>query len=290
MSIEIKNLNFIYDKGLVYEKKALININMEIPDHGIIGIIGHSGSGKSTLIQHFNGLIMPKEKGTVIVDGQDLLSIEGSFSLIRQKVGIVFQYPETQLFEETVKKELSFGPKNIGFSEDEIEPIIKNALNLVGLDYYKYAERSPLMLSGGEKRKVAIADILAMKPKYLVLDEPTSGLDPIAKKELMENIENIQKNEGMAVVIVSHDMEEIAQLADYVYVMNQAEVVLQGDVLDVFTHVKLLNELHLGVPETIQVLNRLHEIDSNVDIRHIDVEESVVEIKRFLERKKNYAV
>lgn len=290
MSIKINNLNFVYDKDLIYEKKALINVNMEIKNEGIIGIIGHSGSGKSTLIQHFNGLIMPTESGTVIVDDQDLYTIKGSLSSIRKKVGIVFQYPETQLFEETVEKELSFGPKNIGMSEEEIKSTIKTSLELVGLDFDKYAKRSPFTLSGGEKRKVAIADMLAMKTDYLVLDEPTAGLDPIARKELLENIKLIQKNQGISIIVVSHDMEEIAHLSDYIYVMNESEIVLQGLPIEVFSNVKKLNELHLGVPETIRLLEQLRQKDSETNINHLEVKEAVEEIKKFLERKKKNAV
>ncbi|MCK5848420.1 MAG: energy-coupling factor transporter ATPase [Caldisericia bacterium] len=290
MSIKINNLNFIYDKDLIYEKKALINVSMEIQNEGIIGIIGHSGSGKSTLIQHFNGLIMPQEENKVIVDGQDLYTIKGSLSSIRKKVGIVFQYPETQLFEETVKKELSFGPKNIGMSEEEIDNAIRTSLKLVGLDFDKYAERSPFTLSGGEKRKVAIADMLAMKTDYLVLDEPTAGLDPIARKELLENIKSIKKNQGISVIVVSHDMEEIAYLSEYIYVMNESKIVLRGTPIEVFSNVKQLNELHLGVPETIKLLEQLRQKDNKINIKHLQIEEAVEEIEKFLERNKKNAV
>ncbi len=285
MSIQIKNLNFTYDKGLVYEKQALVDVSMLIPDTGITGIIGHSGSGKSTLIQHFNALIAPQEENTVLVDDQDLFTAEGSLSWLRKKVGMVFQYPENQLFEETVQKELSFGPKNCGLSEEEIDHLSRQSLELVGLQYEEYFERSPFMLSGGEKRKVAIADILAMNPKYLILDEPTAGLDPVARKELLENIIRIQKNQNMSVVIVSHDMEEIAEVSDYVYVMNKGRIQLQGKALDVFVQKEQLHNLHLSVPETIEILSYLHHQDTSVNIRHTEVPDTCEEIMQFVKRR-----
>ncbi|MDD4029078.1 MAG: ATP-binding cassette domain-containing protein [Caldisericia bacterium] len=286
MPIQINHLSFTYDKGLVYEKEALKDITMTIPDQGIIGIIGHSGSGKSTLIQHFNGLILPQKKNTILVDGTDLYKVEGSLSWLRKKVGLVFQYPENQLFEETIEKELAFGPKNLGIPEKDIPSLIRHSLELVGLKAEEYLDRSPFTLSGGEKRKIAIADILAMNPTYLVLDEPTAGLDPVARKELLLNIVQIQKQQNMTVVIVSHDMEEIASVSEYVYVMSESEIKVQGPTLDVFSQCNTLRELQLDVPEPIQILSTLQKVDPEVCIRHVDVQGTTQEILSFLERKR----
>ncbi len=287
MSIQVNQLHFTYDKGLVYEKEALRNITMTIPDEGIIGIIGHSGSGKSTLIQHFNGLILPQRKNTILVDSVDLFTVEGSLSWLRKKIGLVFQYPENQLFEETVEKELAFGPKNLGIPEKDIPSLIRHSLELVGLDYDDYFDRSPFALSGGEKRKVAIADILAMNPSYLVLDEPTAGLDPVARKELLQNIRQIQRQQNMTVIMVSHDMEEIASVSEYVYVMSEAEIKLEGPTLDVFTQYEKLRQLQLDVPEQIEILSYLKLQDSSVNIHHVDIEETSQEIQAFLRRKRD---
>jgi len=288
MPININNLSFTYDQGLAFEKNALININFHVEKGEIIGIIGQSGSGKSTLIQHLNGLIKPQSKGVVIVDGIDLADPATDLSKIRQQVGIVFQYPETQLFEESIEKDVAFGPKNLGFSKEEIEVLVKDSLSLVGLDYTKYVGRSPLLLSGGEKRRVAIAGILAMKPEYLVLDEPTAGLDPFAKEEILKEIIRINQSRNTAVILVSHDMDEIAEIAERIYVLKKGSIVLEGSTETVFSNFEYMESLGLSLPETMKILHELSLCYNGISLHKFNMNETVDEIIKYLNYKKNH--
>jgi energy-coupling factor transport system ATP-binding protein len=286
MSILVKNLSYIYDQGLTYEKKALINISFRVNDGEIVGIIGQSGSGKSTLVQHLNGLIKPDHKDQVIIDGLDLSDKDTNLTKIRQKVGIVFQYPEMQLFEETVEKDVAFGPKNLGFSKEEIHELVIDSLKLVGLDYENYIGRSPLLLSGGEKRRIAIAGILAMKPDYLILDEPTAGLDPIAKEELLKEIVSINKTRKAAVVLVSHDMDEIAEITNRIYVLKKGIIVLEGPTNQVFKNYDMMEELGLSLPESMRVLHQISNRSNDIRLDKFGLQETTDEIVRFYNNRK----
>lgn len=284
MPIEVKNLTFIYDEGFVFAKKALDNVSINIEESEIVGIIGHTGSGKSTLVQHLNGLIKPKKPDSVIVDGVDIFDANVNLKEIRQKVGLVFQYPEMQLFEETVEKEIAFGPKNLGISDEKIKERVKEALEMVSLDYHKYKDRSPFLLSGGEKRRIAIAGILAMKPKYFILDEPTAGLDPWVRVEILKELQNINYR-GTTIVIVSHDMDEISKIAKRIYVLNSGQVALSGTSKYVFSQFDKINELGLSLPQITEILYLLNSKFGEVDFTELDISKAVEEILMALERK-----
>ena len=233
MIMKIENLNYIYNPNTPFEKKALDNINLEINQGEFIGLIGHTGSGKSTLVQHLNRLLKPTS-GKIIIDGVDITNKEANLKEIRQKVGLVFQYPEHQLFEETIYKDIAFGPKNLGLNEEQVRERVKEAMELVGLDYEELKDRSPFELSGGQKRRVAIAGVLAMKPKILVLDEPTAGLDPRGRDEILGEIQQLYEKENMTIILVSHSMEDIAKLVNRILVMHRGKVVIDGKTRDVF--------------------------------------------------------
>uniref|UniRef100_UPI00289886B4 energy-coupling factor transporter ATPase n=1 Tax=Aminipila sp. TaxID=2060095 RepID=UPI00289886B4 len=225
MSIQIKNLKHVYSEGMPFESIALDDISFEINDGEFVGIIGHTGSGKSTLVQHFNGLLKPKS-GEIVVHGVNIAGQGVSMREIRKKIGLVFQYPEYQLFEETVKQDVVFGPLNLGLNQEEAERSAKEAIQLMSLDYEEIGERSPFELSGGQKRRVAIAGVIAMKPEVLILDEPTAGLDPKAHRELLDVIRNIHKEQNNILILVSHNMQDIADLADKVIVMDKGRLAM----------------------------------------------------------------
>ena len=247
MPIEIKNLSHTYMKGTVGQRRALKDISLTINEGEFWGVIGHTGSGKSTLLQHIGG-IMPPEEGSVIVDGYDFADkkqrIEG-----RKKVGLVFQYPEYQLFEETVAKDVAYGPTNMKLGKEEIDARVHEAMDLMGLDYDKFAEKSPFELSGGEKRRAALAGIIAMKPEYLVLDEPMAGLDPAGRKAILETLDEIRRDTGCAVIMVSHSMEDVARHSRRIAVMNDGAIVATGTPEEVFGGSLPLEELGLDLPE-----------------------------------------
>ncbi len=280
MSIQIKNLSFVYDKGLSFEKTALTNVSIDVQEGEIVGIIGHTGSGKSTLIQHMNGLIKPLEKDKVYVDGEDLFDQKKEIHVICQKVGMVFQYPEMQLFEETVEKDVGFGPKNLGLNEKEIQERVVEALEMVDLDYEKMKHRQPFFLSGGEKRRVAIAGILAMKPKYLILDEPTAGLDPFTREQILDEVMMINKEKGITIIMVSHDMDEISRLSDNLYVMHQGVIALSGKTKEVFAQYDKINELGLMIPQVTEILLGLSKCWKEIDYSIFNLDEAVKEIIR----------
>lgn len=264
MSIEVKNLTYIYDPGTPNEKTALSNINLTIRKGEFVGIIGHTGSGKSTLIQHLNGLVKPTS-GNIVYNGEDIFeepiakskkqarALKGAkMKRIRQKIGLVFQYPEHQLFEMTVAKDIAFGPTNMGLEQEEIDRRVDEAMKMVGLDK-KYKEKSPFELSGGQKRRVAIAGVLAMQPDYLILDEPTAGLDPKGRDDILSQIQSLQKEKGITVILVSHSMEDVAKYVDRIIAMGKGRVQFDGTPEDVFAHAEELKQIGLGVPQVTEL-------------------------------------
>jgi energy-coupling factor transport system ATP-binding protein len=259
MSVEIKNLSHTYSEGSPFEFKALKDINITIDDGSFIGIIGHTGSGKSTLIQHLNGLLIPTS-GTVLVDGKDIFATKKSdMILLRHHIGLVFQYPEHQLFEETVQKDVAFGPKNQGLSDEEIDQRVRQSIKMVGLDFEEVKDKSPFELSGGQMRRVAIAGVLAMEPSVLILDEPTAGLDPRGREEILAQIKALHAQKQITVILVSHSMEDIGKMVDKILVMNEGEVVFFDTPNHVFTEITTLESIGLAVPEVTYLMRRLKE-------------------------------
>lgn len=258
MSIIVRHLTHIYSKGLPGETVALDDVSFEVASGECIGIIGHTGSGKSTLLQHMNGLLKP-HSGEIIVS--DMNIGDGSVKKvdISKNVGLVFQYPEYQLFEETVAKDVAFGPRNLGVPEDEIPGIVRESIELLGLDYDAVAEKSPFELSGGQKRRVAIAGVLAMKPKVLILDEPTAGLDPASKRDMLEVIKKLRQERNLIVVFVSHNMKDIAELSDRIIVMNGGKLVMNGRPKEVFARASELKSMGLSVPPVTEILYEVSE-------------------------------
>lgn len=256
MSIEIKELTHIYDQGSPYQTSALDNVSLEIQAGEILGLIGHTGSGKSTLIQHMNGLLKATS-GTIRIDGEDITLRGARLDAVRKKVGLVFQYPEYQLFEETIAKDVAFGPSQQGLSESEITERVKEAMTIVGLDYESFKDRSPFELSGGQRRRAAIAGILAMDPQYLILDEPTAGLDPQGREDVLGQIMALHQRKGIAVILVSHSMEDIAKLVDRIIVMDKGKIALSGTPAEVFRHAEELKTIGLGVPQVTELASAL---------------------------------
>lgn len=263
MSIKIENLNHVYMPKTPFEKIALNNINCEIKDGEFIALIGHTGSGKSTFIQHLNGLLSPTS-GNIIVDGINIADKKVKLSDIRKKVGLVFQYPEYQLFEETIEKDIEYGPRNLGISEEEISNRVKRSMEMVGLDYETYKDKSPFDLSGGQKRRVAIAGVIAMEPKVLILDEPTAGLDPKGREDILAQIRILHKEYGMTIIMVSHSMEDVAKIADRVIVMNSGEIVLDGEIAEVFKEIEILEKIGLAVPQVTYLIRELRKKGFNI--------------------------
>lgn len=286
MIIKIDRLNFVYNPNTPFERKALDNINLEIKEGEFIGLIGHTGSGKSTLVQHLNGLIKPTS-GDIIIDGRNISKKDGSLKEVRQKVGLVFQYPEYQLFEETIYKDIAFGPKNLNLSEEEIHQRVKESMEIVGLDYEKLKDRSPFELSGGQKRRVAIAGVIAMKPKVLILDEPTAGLDPHGRDEILGEIQDIFKKQGITIILVSHSMEDVAKLVDRILVMDKGKLVMDGATREVFKNSEKLEEIGLGIPQITKFMRKFKAKGKDVRDDILTVEEAKVEIIRYLRSKEN---
>lgn len=254
--IKAENVNYIYQQGMPFERQALYDVNIEIEDGSLVALIGHTGSGKSTLIQHFNALVKPTS-GKIIINGIDVTAPKGDLRLVRKTVGLVFQYPEHQLFEETVYKDIAFGPKNMGFSDEEIDKRVRESAALVGLKE-KHLTRSPFDLSGGQKRRVAIAGVLAMNPKVLILDEPTAGLDPKGRDEILATIKKLhEENKEMIIIFVSHSMEDVAKTAERVIVMNDGHVEMQGTVAEVFAQAEHLQKIGLNVPQVTLLTDKL---------------------------------
>lgn len=272
MAIKVENLNYIYGQGTAFEQHALKDVSFEIPDHQFVGLIGHTGSGKSTLIQHLNGLIRPSS-GTIWFNGTDIYSEGYSLKQLRSKVGLVFQYPEHQLFEIDVFSDVCYGPRNLGLTEEEVKERAKEALQLVGLKE-KYWEQSPFELSGGQKRRVAIAGVLAMRPEVLILDEPTAGLDPRGRDEILDQIEELHNKQGMTIILVSHSMEDIARYADRLMVMNHGEKAFDGAPKEVFDHYKELETMGLAAPQVTYISHALKEEGFPIEGRITTVEEA----------------
>lgn len=284
MSIQVRNLSHIYAKGMPDEQVALDNVNFEIYDKEVVGVIGHTGSGKSTLLQHLNGLLKP-ETGTIVIEDTDITAPGVSMREIRKKVGLVFQYPEYQLFEETVEKDVEFGPKNLGLSDAEITERVKESLELVGIDYETFKDRSPFELSGGQKRRVAIAGVLAMNPSVLILDEPTAGLDPGAHRDILEMIKKVHERQENIILFVSHNMADVAELSDKVLVMNDGKLELFGTPEDVFAQQERLESMGLNVPPVTALMSELNRNGADVKQGIWSVKEAKEEIYNYLQRK-----
>lgn len=280
MSIKAEHLNYIYGQGTAFEQYALKDVNLEIRDGEFVGLIGHTGSGKSTLIQHFNGL-MKATSGTVCYNGQNIYGEGYDLKALRSHVGLVFQYPEHQLFEIDVFTDVCFGPKNQGLSKEEAGIRAREALALVGLDESFY-KQSPFELSGGQKRRVAIAGVLAMKPDVLILDEPTAGLDPKGRDEILDEIERLHREKGMTIILVSHSMEDIAKYVDRILVMNHGEKVFDDTPKEVFKHYKELEAIGLAAPQITYVVHTLREHGVPIDNNITTVEEARDEILKLL--------
>ena len=284
MSIKIENLTHVYMPKTPFEKKALDNVNLVIEDGEFLALIGHTGSGKSTLIQHLNGLLEPSS-GKILVDDINLTDKETKLTDIRKKIGLVFQYPEYQLFEETIEKDIAFGPNNLGLSQGEVSDRVKKAMEMVGLDYETYKDVSPFDLSGGQKRRVAIAGVIAMEPKVLILDEPTAGLDPKGRDDILEQIKILHEKYKMTIVLVSHSMEDVGKLAERIVVMNKGKVALMGKPSDVFREVEILEEIGLAVPQVTYLMRELKKKGFNVSDEIFTVEQGSKEILRVLLKK-----
>ena len=270
--MKLKKVSYVYSEGDAFEKKALVEISLEIPDGQFIGIIGHTGSGKSTLIQHLNGLLRATS-GAIYYDGENIYQEGYDMRTLRSKVGLVFQYPEHQLFEVDVFSDVCFGPKNLGLSKEEVEERAKKALTQVGLDesYYK---KSPFELSGGQKRRVAIAGILAMHPQVLILDEPTAGLDPKGRDEILDQVALLQKERKITVILVSHSMEDVARYVDRIIVVNDGKILFDDTPKQVFQHYKELESVGLAAPQVTYVVKALKEKGWDIDTTATTVEEA----------------
>ena len=261
--IKVENLNYVYQQGMPFESQALYDVNLEIPTGSLTAIIGHTGSGKSTLIQHFNALIKPTS-GRITVNDVDITDPKTDLKTIRKTVGLVFQYPEYQLFEETVYKDIAFGPKNTGIGDEEINERVKDACRIVGLSE-KYLNKSPFELSGGLKRRVAIAGVIAMKPNVLILDEPAAGLDPKGRNSILQMLKELHdENKSMTVLFVSHSMEDVARIAERVIVMNEGRVFAEGSVGEIFSKGQELEKIGLSVPQITKLVLKL--IDAGFDL------------------------
>ena len=285
MSIELKEVTYCYMPGTPYERYALRQVSVSIQDGSFTAIAGHTGSGKSTLVQHLNGLLQPSS-GQVLVDGIDLKGTDkearAAAKAARRRVGMVFQYPEQQLFEETVEKDVAFGPKNQGLDPGLVQGRVEEAMNLVGLDYASFRNRSPFQLSGGQKRRAAIAGVLALHPRYLVLDEPTAGLDPCGREDLIRMIQKLHRDWKLTILFISHSMEDVARLADSVILMNHGECVIQDDPDTVFSRDDLLQAAGLRPPHIQRLLRRLQAAGLPVQTKARNIEECLARIREGL--------
>ena len=283
MAIEVRNLGYVYGAGTIFERHALKNVNLTIGDGEFIGLIGHTGSGKSTLIQHLNGLLRATS-GDILYNGESIYREGYSMKELRSHVGLVFQYPEHQLYEVDVFSDVCFGPRNLGLTEDDVESRAREALTLVGLDESFY-KQSPFELSGGQKRRVAIAGVLAMKPEVLILDEPTAGLDPKGRDDILGLVARLQKEQGMTVVLVSHSMEDVARYVSRLVVMNHGEKVFDGTPKEVFRHYKELEAIGLAAPQITYVVHALKEQGIPIDEDITTVQEAKDAILAIWRRK-----
>lgn len=283
MAIVIESLNHIYDIGSPYQTNALDNVSLKIEKGSFIGLIGHTGSGKSTLIQHLNGILKPTS-GRILINDFDITEQGVKLNDIRKKVGLVFQYPEYQLFEETVAMDIAFGPKNLGWDEQKVKEVVQEAMKMVGLDYEALKDVSPFELSGGQKRRVAIAGVLAMRPEVLILDEPTAGLDPKGRDEILEQLKALHEKENNTVILVSHSMEDIAKYVSEIFVMHDGKVVLEGKPQEVFQNTEILENIGLAAPQVTYVGKKLSEKGIVLGTDLYTVDGAVAEILRLLRR------
>lgn len=285
MSITVENLTYTYSKGLPNETRALEDVSFQLEPGEFVAVIGHTGSGKSTLMQQLNGLLRP-DSGKITVGEVCITDPSTKMTEVRRKVGLVFQYPEYQLFEETVAKDVAFGPKQVGMTGEELDRVVEESIRLTGLDYEEVKERSPFELSGGQKRRVAIAGVLAMKPEILILDEPTAGLDPSAHRDVLELIRRIHRQERMTILLVSHNMGDIAELVDRVLVMNRGKLVMNGTPAEVFSRGEPLWEMGLGLPPATEFMERLKDRMPGIDAAQLSIEDAAKEICRYLKGRK----
>lgn len=283
MDINFKNVSFVYGEKTPFEKLALDNIDLTIKKGEFVGIIGHTGSGKSTLIQHFNGILKPTS-GDVFIGDMNTKDKELAKSGLRYKIGLVFQYPEYQLFEETIEKDIAFGPKNMGLSEAEVTERVKEAMELVGLDYEAKKDKSPFEISGGQKRRVAIAGILAMKPDILILDEPTAGLDPKGRDELFFQIKRLYEKNNITIVLISHSMEDVAKLVNRIIIMKNGHIHLDKTTKEAFSDVDDLKKVGLNVPQITELMDILRKKGHHFSKNILTVDEAFSEIKRELRK------
>ena len=281
MPITVKDLRYTYDHGMPGQTVALDGVSFDVADGTVLGIIGHTGSGKSTLLQHLNGLVKP-DSGRIWIDGECITDGKTRMAEIRRRVGLVFQYPEYQLFEETVAKDVAFGPKNLGLSEEETDERVRRAIGLVGLEYEEIKDRSPFELSGGMKRRVAIAGVIAMLPKVLILDEPTAGLDPSAHREILSMIRKIHDEMGMILIFVSHNMGDIADISDRVIVMSEGRISLEGTPAEVFSHESELAGMGLALPPARKIVNELAARVPGFKSEALTIEEAAEDIRKYL--------
>ncbi len=283
MSIEVKGLTHIYSEGLPHESVAVEDVTFKAEDGQLVGVIGHTGSGKSTLMQHLNGLLKPKS-GQIIVGDTDITADGVVMRDIRRKIGLVFQYPEYQLFEETVAKDVAFGPGNLGLSQEEIDARVEDAVEMVGLDYHAIKNASPFELSGGQKRRVAIAGVIAMKPEVLILDEPTAGLNPKAHEDILNMVKHIHENEKNIVFLVSHNMNDIARMSDKVLVMDHGRLVMDGTPQEVFSRSEELKAMGLDVPDSMEIVSRLKAAGMDIDGTCLTMDQAADEIAKALKK------
>ena len=262
--IGVKNLTHIYNEGLPHESVAIDDVSFTIGDGEFVSIIGHTGSGKSTMLQHLNGLLKPKS-GTIIIDGIDITDSKTGMLEIRKKVGLVFQYPEYQLFEETVAKDVAFGPANLGLEPEEIDARVRRSVELVGLDYDEIKNASPFELSGGQKRRVAMAGVLAMEPRVLVLDEPTAGLNPRAHRDILDMVGEIHRREKNTIILVSHNMNDVARLSDRILVMSGGKLEMNGTPQEIFSREEEVKSMGLALPDSMEILSRLKKAGMRIE-------------------------
>ncbi|MCC0642464.1 MULTISPECIES: energy-coupling factor transporter ATPase [unclassified Clostridioides] len=280
MSIIVKNLTHIYNEGMPFASKALDDVSFEIKDRDFVGLIGHTGSGKSTLIQHLNGLLKPSS-GEIFINDFNITDKNLNLTEIRKRVGVVFQYPEYQLFEETIDKDIAFGPANLGLEEVEIHNRVKASMEAVGLDYEEFKDKSPFELSGGQKRRVAIAGVIAMNPEVLILDEPTAGLDPGGRDEIFNLIKNLHEKNNMTIILSSHSMDDMAKLAQTLIVMNHGKIEFMGTPRDVFkSNAIKLKEIGLDIPQVLELALKLREQGFDISEDILTLEEAKQEILR----------
>lgn len=286
MSIKLENVFYTYQSNVNSEVHALENITLEIKEGDFIGLIGHTGSGKSTLVQQLNGLLKPT-KGNVTVDEINIVEKGAKIKAVRQKVGLVFQYPEHQIFEESVYADIAFGPKNLGLPSEKVAKRVKKAMKMVHLDFENYKEVSPFVLSGGEKRRVAIAGVLAMEPKYLILDEPTAGLDPRGRDEILDQIVELHHQEGLTVVLVSHSMDDVARLVNRLVVMHKGKIFFNDKLREVFKHYDTLQQIGLDIPTVTKLMIELQDKGWSVRTDVFTIDEAQEELLKVIRGRKN---